>query len=37
MKQKYVQPEMMVLELKLQNQLLQSSVIVTDEETVEQW
>lgn len=37
MKQKYVRPEIAVLELKLQNQLLQSSVIVTDEETMEQW
>lgn len=37
MKQKYMQPEIMILEFKIQNQLLQSSVIVTDEETEEQW
>lgn len=37
MKQKYMQPEIMILEFIIQNQLLQSSVIVTDEETEEQW
>lgn len=37
MKQQYIQPEITVLELKLRNQLLQTSLIVEEEETDEQW
>ena len=37
MRQEYVSPEMQVMELKLHSQLLQASVIVTEETTDQQW
>ena len=37
MKKQYIQPEAEILELKLQSQLLQSSLTVEEEETDEQW
>ena len=37
MRKQYTQPEMKVLEMKLRNQLLTTSLEVNDEETEEQW
>ena len=37
MRKPYIQPETTVQELRLRNQLLQASVIVTEETTDQQW